>query len=129
MLALCASFTALVIDVGVALLNGWKGTHKDNWLIWIPTGLACAAVAQAIIKYISPEAAGSGIPQMKAIMTGVTLPKFLSFRTYLGKVLGMIFMLCSGMSLGKEGPFVHIASTIANSLPYKQKETNRTIKH
>ena len=66
---------------------------------------------------------------MKAIMTGVTLPKFLSFRTYLGKVLGMIFMLCSGMSLGKEGPFVHIASTIANSLPYKQKETNRTIKH
>ena len=81
-----------------------------------------AAVAVAIITYVSPEAAGSGIPQMKAIMTGVNLPHMLSFRTYLGKVFGMISMLCSGMSLGKEGPFVHIASCIANSLPYKQKE-------
>jgi H+/Cl- antiporter ClcA len=43
----------------------------------------------------------------------------LTKSTYLSKVLGMIAMLSSGMSLGKEGPFVHIAGCIANSLPYK----------
>ena len=55
---------------------------------------------------------------MKAIMAGVRLPNMLSKRTLLSKILGMISMLTSGMSLGKEGPFVHIAGCIADSLPY-----------
>jgi H+/Cl- antiporter ClcA len=56
---------------------------------------------------------------MKAIMVGVKLDGFLSFRTYVAKVFGMICMLTTNMSLGKEGPFIHIASCIAASLPYK----------
>jgi len=56
---------------------------------------------------------------MKAIMAGVKLPGMLNKRTLLSKVVGMIMMLTSGMSLGKEGPFVHIAGCIAESLPYK----------
>lgn len=87
-------------------------------------GLACY-----IIKYVSKNAAGSGIPQMKAIMAGLTLPNMLSFRTYLAKCSGMICMLGTGLSLGKEGPFVHIAGCIAESLPYRERETNRTLRH
>ena len=56
---------------------------------------------------------------MKAIMAGVDLGDTLSFSTYTSKVFGMIAMLSSGMSLGKEGPFVHIAGCIASFLPYK----------
>jgi H+/Cl- antiporter ClcA len=51
-------------------------------------------------------------------MAGVNLPNMLSFKTYVSKVLGMVFMLSSGMSMGKEGPFVHISGCIANFLPY-----------
>lgn len=54
-------------------------------------------------------------------MAGVNLDNMLSFRTYIGKCLGMIFMLSSGLSLGKEGPFVHISGCIAESLPYSDK--------
>jgi len=57
-------------------------------------------------------------------MSGVQLPGMLSKKTLLSKVLGMTCMLSSGMSLGKEGPFVHIAGCIASSLPYKKLETN-----
>ena len=66
---------------------------------------------------------------MKTIMAGVNLANMLSVRTYCSKVLGMVCMLSSGMSLGKEGPFVHISGCIANSLPYKQLEINKTLKH
>jgi chloride channel 2 len=66
---------------------------------------------------------------MKAIMAGVNLPNMLSFRTYISKVIGMICMLSTGMSLGKEGPFVHIAGCLANSLPYKDLKTNKTLMH
>ena len=62
-------------------------------------------------------------------MAGVNLPNMLSFKTYVSKVLGMIFMLSSGMSLGKEGPFVHISGCIAMFLPYKSVHTNKTLKH
>ena len=53
----------------------------------------------------------------------------LSKKTLLSKVLGMKCMLSRGMSLGKEGPFVHIAGSIASSLPYKKLETNQSIRH
>lgn len=53
----------------------------------------------------------------------------LTFRTYVSKVLGMVFMLSSGMSLGKEGPFVHISGCIASFLPYREAQENRTLKH
>lgn len=62
-------------------------------------------------------------------MAGVKLPGMLSKKTLLSKVIGMIMMLSSGMSLGKEGPFVHIAGCIASSLPYKALTTNAIMKH
>ena len=62
-------------------------------------------------------------------MAGLKLPNMLSFKTYLAKCSGMVCMLGTGLSLGKEGPFVHIAGCIAESLPYKELETNRTLRH
>jgi len=62
-------------------------------------------------------------------MAGVNLPNMLSFRTYVSKVFGMMAMLSSGMSLGKEGPFVHIAGCIASFLPYSQLDSNKTLRH
>lgn len=41
----------------------------------------------------------------------------------------MICMLSSGMSLGKEGPFVHISGCLSMILPYKELEINKTLKH
>lgn len=62
-------------------------------------------------------------------MAGVKLPGMLSGKTLLSKVFGMIFMLTSGLSLGKEGPFVHIAGCIARILPYKTLTTNAMLDH
>ena len=38
---------------------------------------------------------------------------FLLFRTFIAKTVGLTATLGSGMPLGKEGPFVHIASIVA----------------
>jgi len=62
-------------------------------------------------------------------LSGVKLPGVLSFRTYVAKVIGITAMLTSGMSVGKLGPFVHIAGCLAESFPYSALEKNKTLKH
>ena len=128
-LAIAASATALVVDLTVFEIGAWKMKHRDIYWFWIVVGLAFVIAAQACVEFLSIRAAGSGIPEMKAILAGVKLPKMLTLRTFFAKSLGMVMMLSSGMSLGKEGPFVHIAGCIANSLPYKQLEKNKTLRH
>lgn len=53
---------------------------------------------------------------MKTILRGVALKEYLTFKTLVAKVIGLTATLGSGMPLGKEGPFVHIASIVAQLL-------------
>ncbi len=53
---------------------------------------------------------------MKTILRGVVLKEYLSGKTLLAKAVGLTATLGSGMPLGKEGPFVHIASIVATGL-------------
>ncbi|NXY39883.1 CLCN2 protein, partial [Pomatorhinus ruficollis] len=50
---------------------------------------------------------------MKTILRGVVLKEYLTLKTFVAKVIGLTCALGSGMPLGKEGPFVHIASMCA----------------
>ncbi|ESN94697.1 hypothetical protein HELRODRAFT_68939, partial [Helobdella robusta] len=56
---------------------------------------------------------GSGIPEIKTILTGVSLKQYLNFSTLVSKVVGLTFSLGSVMPLGKLGPFVHVGSATA----------------
>ncbi|KAI0058083.1 hypothetical protein BV25DRAFT_1919615 [Artomyces pyxidatus] len=59
-------------------------------------------------------AAGSGIPEIKTILSGFVIHGYLGGRTLFTKSVGLALSVASGLSLGKEGPFVHIASCIGN---------------
>lgn len=57
-------------------------------------------------------AAGSGIPEIKTILSGFVIPNFLDFKVLVVKAVGSIFAVSTGMCLGKEGPFVHISTCV-----------------
>lgn len=59
-------------------------------------------------------AAGSGVAEVKVILSGFVLHGYLGLRTLICKTFGLIFSVASGLSLGKEGPYVHIATCIGN---------------
>ncbi len=88
-------------------IPGWWGVAA---LILLPTfgGLFVGF----LIKYWAPEAAGSGIPQVKASY----FLKFgrIRFRAAMGKFVLGTASIGSGASLGREGPTVHIAAAIAS---------------
>jgi len=87
-----------------------------NFTIWILFSLFFAAMAASVGKWIAIDAEGSGIPEMKAILAGVNIYRYLGFQTFVGKILGVISANAAGLSIGKEGPFVHISGIIANKL-------------
>ena len=57
--------------------------------------------------------AGSGIPEIKTILSGFVIPHFLDFKVLVAKAIGSIFAVSTGMNLGKEGPLVHISTSAA----------------
>ena len=59
-------------------------------------------------------AAGSGVAEVKVILSGFVVHGYLGVQTLVIKTLALILSVASGLSLGKEGPFVHIATCVGN---------------
>jgi len=83
-----------------------KYADPDSWwsgyLIWTGHAILLVMFAAVTTRYISPQAAGSGVAEMKVIIRGVVIKEYLSMRTLLAKLIGVPFMLASGLGLGKE---------------------------
>lgn len=60
------------------------------------------------------SAAGSGVAEVKVINSGFVLHGYLGLKTLVVKTIALIFSVASGLSLGKEGPYVHIATCVGN---------------
>jgi chloride channel 2 len=145
-LGLLSAVVGLGIDFCISStfqLGVWLTTRTSlvsvNYVLWILYALPWCALSLTTVLYISPYAAGSGIPEMKSILSGIVSDQYLSFRTLVAKVVGLIAGFAGGLSIGKgmfakverarereeekltnifplleEGPFVHISSILAN---------------
>ncbi|KAG8624790.1 hypothetical protein KVT40_007857 [Elsinoe batatas] len=70
-----------------------------------------ATVKQPMTYY---PAAASGVAEVKVILSGFVLHGYLGVKTLVAKSIGLILSVGSGLSVGKEGPYVHIATCIGN---------------
>uniref|UniRef100_A0A8C8BMQ5 Chloride voltage-gated channel 1 n=1 Tax=Otus sunia TaxID=257818 RepID=A0A8C8BMQ5_9STRI len=94
----------------------YRALHPNvpmQYLAWVTYPLVLILFAAIFCHLVSPQAVGSGIPELKTIMRGVVLKEYLTLKAFLAKVVGLTAGLGSGMPVGKEGPFVHIASICA----------------
>ncbi|NWV00093.1 CLCN1 protein, partial [Upupa epops] len=101
-------------------LQAYKWMYREldpnvpmQYLVWVTYPLALILFAAVFCHLVSPQAVGSGIPELKTIMRGVVLKEYLTLKAFVAKVVGLTAGLGSGMPVGKEGPFVHIASICA----------------
>lgn len=81
-----------------------------------------------LVKSYAPYAAGSGISEIKCILAGFIIKGFLSGKTLVIKSVALVSLPCtctvtdgykpiaiaSGLSVGKEGPSVHVACSIGH---------------
>ncbi|XP_033836395.1 chloride channel protein 1 isoform X1 [Periophthalmus magnuspinnatus] len=90
-----------------------KGNVPLQYLAWVTYPMILVMFASLFCHLVSPQAIGSGIPELKTILRGVVLKEYLTLKAFIAKVIGLTAGLGSGMPVGKEGPFVHIASICA----------------
>ncbi|XP_030043496.1 chloride channel protein 1 isoform X2 [Microcaecilia unicolor] len=84
-----------------------------QYLAWVTYPLVLILFSTIFCQIVSPQAIGSGIPELKTILRGVVLKEYLTLKAFIAKVIGLTAALGSGLPVGKEGPFVHIASICA----------------
>lgn len=81
-----------------------SGNLLLQYVGWLLVPVLLILFAAGFVYIVSPQAVGSGIPEMKTILRGVILSEYLTFRTLVAKMVGLTCTLGSGLPLGKEGP-------------------------
>ena len=87
------------------------------WLLFIVTPL-CFVLAWWIVFRFSPNAKGSGIPQVMASIELATpkyahkIDKLLNLKIIVLKILSSLIMVLGGGVIGREGPTIQIAGSI-----------------
>lgn len=73
-----------------------------QYFAWVSLPVCLILFSAGFVHLVAPQSIGSGIPEMKTILRGVTLKEYLTFKTLVAKVIGLTATLGSGMPLGKE---------------------------
>ncbi|XP_042226356.1 chloride channel protein 2-like isoform X1 [Homarus americanus] len=123
-LGVVMAIISFIMDYGIAMCNKARiWLYRDlashtalQYLAWVSLPICLILFSAGFVHILAPQAVGSGIPEMKTILRGVVLKEYLTFKTLIAKVIGLTATLGSGLPLGKEGPFVHIASIVATLL-------------
>ncbi|KAK6291762.1 hypothetical protein J4Q44_G00375470 [Coregonus suidteri] len=101
-----------------------------NYLMFTVCALLFSFLAVILVRAFAPYACGSGIPEIKTILSGFIIRGYLGKWTLIIKTITLVLAVSSGLSLGKEGPLVHVACCCANILchlftKYRQNEAKR----
>uniref|UniRef100_A0A8C9J2Z0 Uncharacterized protein n=1 Tax=Panthera tigris altaica TaxID=74533 RepID=A0A8C9J2Z0_PANTA len=90
-------------------------SHLLRYLSWTVYPVALVSFSSGFSQSITPFSGGSGIPELKTILSGVVLEDYLDIKNFGAKVVGLTCTLATGSTLflGKVGPFVHLSVMIA----------------
>ncbi|KAF8947267.1 glycerol ethanol, ferric requiring protein [Haplosporangium gracile] len=87
----------------------WSGFALIDYIFYLVFATSFAASAAFLVKQYAPYAAGSGISEIKCILAGFIMKGYLGGWTLIIKSLGLAMSVAANLSVGKEGPSIHIA--------------------
>ena len=112
-LAQCQGWTSWSSTLHV---GSTAGQYIVEYIFFVLYSVLFAVCASRLVKTYAIYARHSGIPEIKTILGGFIIRRFMGFWTLVIKSLGLCLAVASGLWLGKEGPLVHVACCCANLL-------------
>ncbi|KAI1000460.1 H(+)/Cl(-) exchange transporter 3 [Podosphaera aphanis] len=89
-------------------------SQVTNYFLFTLSSIVFAFTASFLVREYALYAQHSGIPEVKTVLGGFVIRRFMGPWTLIVKSLGLCLAVASGMWLGKEGPLVHVACCCAN---------------
>jgi CIC family chloride channel protein len=122
LVGLCAGGVAVIFRGLLAgadslrnLLIAWSYTVPIfGWLFPMLFSAIGALIATALVVHYAPEASGSGIPHLKAVLhrlRDLTWSRVLTIKMFSG-----VLAIGSGLALGREGPTVQMGGAVADGI-------------
>lgn len=93
----------------------WSG-WLVAFLVYCSSAMLWTGVCCFIVFEFAPQAKGSGIPEVKAHVSGFDLKRSFSPVTLLLKSVGLSLVVGAGLALGKEGPLIQVGVCWAHIL-------------
>ncbi len=131
LVGVCAGLTALLFRIALAgadtlrnrLLSWAHGMPTWGWIFPVLFTMIGAGVSVAMTRRYAPEASGSGIPHLKAVLLRF---RQLDWRRVLPvKFFGGILAIGSGLALGREGPTVQMGGSVGDAIARWLKTSQR----
>lgn len=110
-------FVSNRVNVVMNLLEN-EQNDAAAYFVKIAVSLAYCLISACMVAIIASDARGSGVPFCMAYLNGTNVNQFFKLRILIVKVFSLAFTIASGLTLGKEGPFVHIGACISYVLLY-----------
>ncbi|XP_063917267.1 H(+)/Cl(-) exchange transporter 7 [Zophobas morio] len=102
-----------------------EGRLHIPYFLWVLFNVVPVLIGSALVAYVEPIAAGSGIPQVKCYLNGVKIPQVVRIKTLFVKSVGVVCSVVGGLAGGKEGPMIHSGAVVAAGISQGKSTTFR----
>jgi H+/Cl- antiporter ClcA len=94
-------------------LGEGKTWYASAYMFYVTFSMMCGMLAGTMTIYWAKKSMGSGIPELMAILQGVSIPDFFSYKVLVAKSFGVVLAVAGTLCVGKEGPLAHIGACCA----------------
>ena len=115
LIGVVSGLAAVFLKQGIGWLTQWRMDQVDHaWYLLPVMGMLGAWGAGWLVQRFAPEASGSGIPRIKAVLAHKAVA--LNLRVAVVKLITTVMALGAGLSLGRQGPTVQVGAALAAQL-------------
>ena len=108
------SIAALIISKLFDVALFYKNCYvRDSLMLLLPFVVLMGVSATHFCSFC-PTAEGSGLPELKTVLSGTSYSEFLSPKTFYTKYAGIMLVRLSGLGVGFEAAFSHLSTIVAH---------------
>lgn len=98
----------LAVDNNVAANINPGGNLVIPYLYWMGMSIVPVVLGAALVTYVEPITAGSGMPQVKSYLNGIKIPRIVRIKTLAVKAVGVVTAVVGGLVGGKVNIMIYI---------------------